>query len=135
MSAEVWEGANAQVAELMARIEQLEAQLASYEARSGFMTAQEMLDMAYAWIDRNPLAWGHLKGAALAAIDQQRRFSIKKELEQLRESPEVVKGDADYKISNSLSPVLVRLLIKEMPELGELATVRPSKVDGALQWR
>lgn len=119
----------ADVAALESRIAELESRLACFESKTGFMNAETMLENAKAWIVRNPKAWKYLQHMARHAIANQERFSIKKELEELREADFVLNDEADYKISNSYSSVFVRMLIQEMPELRELVTLRHSKVD------
>lgn len=112
------------------RINELEDELKRFEAKTGFMSAETMLNNAKAWIARNPKAWAYLKRMAHYSITNQSRFSIKREIEALRESSDVKLSDEDdYKISNSYSAVFVRLLIEDMPELRPLVVLRPSKVD------
>lgn len=118
-----------QITELQRQVKELQERLALFEAKTGYMSAETMLENAKAWIARNPKAWSYLKRMAHHAITNQQRFSIKRELEELRESDIVLGDESDYKISNSYSAVFVRLLIQEMPELRELVTLRPSKVD------
>lgn len=118
---------------LQERIAELEQRLALFESKTGFMSAETMLENAKAWVARNPQAWTYLKAMARRAITNQERFSIKRELEELRESNTVRMDEDDYKISNSYAAVLVRLLIQEMPELREFVTLRRSKVDRLLK--
>lgn len=118
---------------LYERIAELEQRLALFESKTGFMNAETMLANAKAWVARNPQAWTYLKAMAHRAITNQERFSIKRELEELRESNFVRMDEDDYKISNSYAAVLVRLLIQEMPELREFVTLRRSKVDRLLK--
>ena len=122
------------IALLNERINELEDELARFEAKTGFMNAETMLESAKAWIVRNPKAWKLLQSVARYSIENQRRFSIKRELEGLRENSDVVIGEDDYRISNSYSAVFVRLLSDEMPELRSLVTFRKSKVDRFFPW-
>lgn len=117
------------------KVAMLQEQLESYEARSGYLTAEEMLGKCNAWIANNPRAWRYLKTKARESIRYRTRFSIKRELERLRDSGLVRLTDDAYKISNSYSAVLVRLLVKEMPRLYPYVTVKKSKVDGVLDWK
>lgn len=113
-----------------ARIAELEERLALFESKTGFMSAETMKENAEAWIARNPKAWDLIKANAKASIRQQKRFSVKRALEELRDAPDIIWGsNDDFKISNSYSAVFVRILITEMPELRELVTLRRSKVD------
>ena len=119
----------ATVEELEREVSELKERLALFEAKTGFMSADTMKENAEAWIARNPKAWAFIKNAALAAVRDQKRFSIKRTLENLRELPGFVWQGDDFKISNSYSSVFVRILVTEMPELRELVTLRRSKVD------
>ena len=122
-----------EVEALRLRVQELEERLAEFESKTGFMNAETMLANANAWIVRNPKAWTYLKAKAHRSITNQERFSIKRELEELRESNNIRMDEDDYKISNSYSAVFVRLLIQEMPELREFVTLRHSKVDRLLK--
>lgn len=116
--------------EMEARIAELEERLALFESKTGFMSAETMKENAEAWIARNPKAWDLIKANAQASIRQQKRFSVKRALEELRDAPGIIWGsNDDFKISNSYSAVFVRILVTEMPELRELVTLRRSKVD------
>lgn len=116
--------------QMEARIAELEERLALFESKTGFMSAETMKENAEAWIERNPMAWDLIKARAQASIRQQKRFSVKRALEELRDAPGIVWGsNDDFKISNSYSAVFVRILVTEMPELRELVTLRRSKVD------
>lgn len=116
------------------RINQLEDQLARFEAKTGFMDADTMREKGLAWIARNPRAWRYLKRMAHYSVTNQSRFSIQKELETLRET-EINMGDDEYKVANSYGALLARELCDEMPELRELVTLRPSKLDRFYKWR
>lgn len=112
-----------QIAELTARLE-------TFEAKTGFMSAETMLENAEAWIARNPKAWEIIRNQARAAIRDDTRFSIKKALEILRDNPIITwLDDSDFKISNSYSAVFSRILCQEMPQLREHVTLRRSKLD------
>ncbi|MBR3223811.1 MAG: hypothetical protein IKF78_00625 [Atopobiaceae bacterium] len=112
------------------RIAELEERLALFESKTGFMSADTMLENAKAWIARNPMAWDLIKARAQVSIRQQKRFSVKRALEELRDAPGIVWGsNDDFKISNSYASVFVRILVQEMPELREFVTLRRSKVD------
>lgn len=118
------------VEELERQIAELTARLETFEAKTGFMSAETMKENAEAWIERNPMAWNLIKARAQASIRAQKRFSVKRALEELRDAPGIVWGsNDDFKISNSYSAVFVRILVTEMPELRELVTLRRSKVD------
>lgn len=116
--------------ELEARIAQLEDRLSLFEAKTGYMSAETMLENTKKWIVENIEAWRYLKSYARKCVEDQRRFSIQKALEELRDSPIVVKvGDVPYKLPNAYGAVLVRMLCKEVEGLSDLVVMRRSKVD------
>ena len=113
----------------------LEQRIELYESKSGFMSAEEMLERCNAWIARNPKAWSLILSRADSSIIHRSRFSVKRVLEDLRDSNLVKMADEDWKISNNYAAVMARLLIKARPQLKEygLLRVRPSKVDRLMQ--
>ena len=111
------------------RIAELEERLALFEAKTGFMSAETMKANAEAWKARNPFAWDIIKATAQKCIKEQRRFSVKRALEDLRDAPGIVWGEDEFRISNSYSPVFARMLIKELPELANYTVLKRSKVD------
>ena len=121
----------ATVEELKAEIDELNARLDLFESKTGFMSAREMRDRAEEWVKRNEFAWNIIRQRARNCIESNARFSIKRQIENLRDLPGVMSSDDDYKICNSFSPVFARMLVEEMPELLEkgLITLRRSKVD------
>jgi len=110
------------------RVTMLEERLSQFEAKTGFMSAETMYESGKAWIARNPRAWRYIKQYADGCIDEQRRFSIQKACEELRDS-DLVDKDELYKVNNSYAAVLTRFLVKELPELKPLVSMRKSKVD------
>ena len=122
---------NERVTLLEKRNEELQQRIDLYEAKSGFMSAEDMVDKANAWITRNYRAWNLILAAADSAIIHRNRFSVKKAVEDLRDSNIVKMTDDDWKISNNYAAVFARLLIKARPQLKEydLLKIRPSKVD------
>ena len=120
----------ATIEELQAEIEELQKRLDVFESKTGFMSAKVMRERAEEWIDRNPSAWHFIRSRAQKCLDSGSRFSIKRQIENLRDTPGIMSAD-DYKICNSFSPVFARILVAEMPELLErgLITLRRSKVD------
>lgn len=116
--------------QMEARIAELEERLALFESKTGFMSADTMMENAKAWIAKNPKAWEIIENQARAAIRDRKRFSVKKALDVLRDNPIITwLDDSDFKISNSYASVFTRLLVQEMPELREFVTIRKSKVD------
>ena len=120
----------ATVEELERQIAELTARLETFESKTGFMSADTMMENAKAWIAKNPKAWEIIENQARAAIRDRKRFSVKKALEVLRDNPIITwLDDSDFKISNSYASVFTRLLVQKMPELREFVTMRKSKVD------
>ena len=116
------------------RINQLEDELARFETKTGFMNAETMRDNARAWIVRNPQAWSFLVRNAIRCVATQKRYSIQQALEELRNDPEIVMGEDEYRISNSYAAVFARELADEIPGLRPLITFRRSKVDRFYPW-
>ena len=116
------------------RINQLEDELARFESKTGFMNAETMRKNARAWIVRNPRAWTFLVRNAVWYVQQQKHYSIKQSLEELRNETSIVIGDDDFKISNSYAAVFARELADEIPGLRPLITFRRSKVDRFYPW-
>lgn len=115
--------------ELYKRVEELEQRLAAYESKSGYQTAKDMINKADAWIARNPKAWEVIKDRANMCVIRKGRFSIKRTLEELRDSSLVNMTDDDYKISNNYSAVFNRKLIRELPSVAKYTIIKPSKLD------
>ena len=112
------------------RVSELEERLAQFEANTGYMNAETMYNNAKAWIIRNPKAWAFIIQRADKCVHDKHRFSMKRALEELRDSDLVSRFTAeDFKISNSYASVLTRFLIQEMPEVAEVTTLKRSKVD------
>ena len=74
------------------RIAELEERLALFEAKTGFMSAETMKANAEALKERNPFACDIIKATAQKCIKEQRRFSVKRALEDLRDAPGIVWG-------------------------------------------
>ena len=118
------------VKSLEMRIDELEERLKQFESKTGFMNAETMYHNAELWIVRNPRAWAFIKQRADKCVHDGHRFSMKRALEELRDSDLVNRFNEDeFKISNSLASVLTRFLIEDMPEVREVVTLRHSKVD------
>lgn len=121
---------NEYIARLEKRIETLEERLSEFESKTGFMNAETMYHNAELWIVRNPRAWAFIKQRADKCVHDGHRFSMKRALEELRDSDLVNRfNEGEFKISNSLASVLTRFLIEDMPEVREVVTLRHSKVD------
>lgn len=116
------------VRELERRVDALERELARHESRTEFMTAERMYVAGRRFIESNPAVWGLIKSHARAAAGEGRRFSMKREFENMRGELAPV-GDARWRFRNSLAPVLVRFLLLEVPEVGPYVARGRSKVD------
>lgn len=116
------------VAELARRVGALERELARHESRTEHMTAERMYVAGRSFIECNPFVWGLIKSDARAAAVAGRRFSMKREFEDMRDEHATV-GDARWRFRNSLAPVLVRFLLLEVPEVAPFVARGRSKVD------
>ena len=118
------------IAELEKQLNELSIRLEAFEAKSGYMKADEMVKRARQWTIRNPHAWRSIKNSADLCITLKKRFSIKKAVEELRESCLVAAyPDEEFKVSNSYSAVFARMLVEEKPALKDYVTLKKSKVD------
>ena len=121
---------DAEVSDLMRRVTVLEEDLAIVTARSGTLTAEQMYLGARAFIARNTHSWQRIKDLARESAIANRRFSLKREIEDMRESSSGIKPNDDlYLFNNSLTTPLTRFLIEEVPEVEPCIARRPSKVD------
>lgn len=116
------------------RINELEDELARFESKTGFMSAETMRNNARAWIVNNPKAWAYLNRNAVRAIATQSRFSIQQAIEQLRNDPSIMIDESTYRICNSYGAVLARELANELPQLRTLIKFGRSKVDRFYPW-
>ena len=119
-----------EVMRLNSKIADLEERLAQFEAKTGFMSAEEIVKHAKAWTVNNPHAWQFMRNYADRAIVNNERFSMQKVLEEMRESPLAIAFPGeDFKINNSYAAAFVRMLVAEKPDLAKHVTLRRSKVD------
>lgn len=119
---------DAAVDELARRVEALERELELHRSRTESMTAEEMYLAGRGFVESNPAVWSLMVSHAREAARERRRFSMKREFEDMR-GEIATKGDARWSFRNSLSPVLVRLLLLEVPEVDPYVRRGRSKVD------
>lgn len=93
------------------------------------MSAETMYRRALAIVKGSPSVWERIKADARAAARECRRFSMKKEIEILRDEGRIKTDDLDYKFNSSVTAALTRFLVYEVPEVGAYVSFRSSKVD------
>lgn len=124
-----------EIEELRAEIDELRERLEVFESRTGFMSAKTMFHDGMEWINRNRDAWAYIKAYADKCISEQRRFSIQKACEELRDMNLVNVDKSElFKVNNSYAAVLTRQLVAEFVAEGkesikQLVSMRRSKVD------
>lgn len=116
------------VGELGERVAELERELARVKPRREYLTAEEMYLSARCFIDANPTIWSLIKSHATAAASEGRRFSMKREFEDLRDECKTV-GDYEWMFPNPLAAPLVRFLLIDVPEVDPYIKRGKSKVD------
>lgn len=116
------------LAALARRVGTLERELARHEARTEHMTAEVMYVAGRLFIEANPAVWSLIKSHARSAASKGRRFSMKREFEDMR-GELATEGDGRWSFRNSLAPVLVRFLLIEVPEVEPYVARGRSKVD------
>ena len=117
------------VEELQARIDELEERLKRHEERTEPMSAETMYETAKAWIEANPSIWRSVKYVAEARARQGKRVSMKRIIEDLRDSYGVTWQTEAFKLSNSVTSALARFLVRECPEVKGHIQLKRSKVD------
>lgn len=93
------------------------------------LTGQAILAMADAFIERNPMAWLHMKLRAKQLIRQGRRFSIDQLVIEVRYGMELSGYDDGFRINNSSRAGLARRLREAIPEAADYMETRKSVVD------
>lgn len=119
-----------QIDELTDKQKKLERELDEHRVRTEGLSAQEMFKRAKAFKDNNPGIWDQIVADARIAAKYQRRFSVKKEIEELRETKWILLDEhEDYRFNNSYTAPLTRFLIQEVPEVEPYVHIRTSKTD------
>ena len=122
------EALSQRVEALSRMVSALESELAMHRLRTEALSAEQMCLEARAWIGANPDIWGLVAGHARAAAHDRRRFSMKREFEDLRDEYAPA-GEMRWKFRNSLTAPLARFLLQEVPEVGPYMALGRSKVD------
>lgn len=117
------------VIELERRIAELEERLARHEERTEPMSAEVMYNTAQAFIENNPQIWQSMVNIARSRARQNKRVSMKRIVEDMRDQYSVVWQTEDFKFSNSVTACLARFLIQECPEVKGHIRLGRSKVD------
>jgi len=92
-------------------------------------TAQWQIDEANKWVFENPYAWEYIKRKAREKVASHQRTSMRY-LMQIARFELDTKGLCEgFKINNSITPVLARRLMIEVPEVSAIMETRKSKVD------
>lgn len=117
------------VIELERRIAELEERLARHEERTEPMSAEVMYNTAQAFIENNPQIWQSMVNIARSRARQNKRVSMKRIVEDMRDQYSTVWQTEDFKFSNSVTAALARFLIQECPEVKGHIRLGRSKVD------
>lgn len=104
-------------------------ELERHVERTEGMSAEKMFARARGFMRENPSVWGRIKDDARSAAREGRRFSMKKEIEDLRDEGRIKTLEGDYKFNSSVTAALTRFLLHEVPEAEPYVAIRPSKVD------
>lgn len=118
----------AQVEALMKRLDDQEERIQRHEDRTEGMSAKRMVDAANEWVAQNPDAWDYIIARAKTCVHDKKRFSIQIVSEEIRDS-HLVCDWKDFKVNNSITAPLTRMLIERIPQLEDYVTIRKSKVD------
>lgn len=117
------------IAQLLEVVRVIAEELERHVERTEGMSAWEMFTRARKLMRENPSVWQRITDDARAAARDGRRFSMKKEIEILRDEGRINTLEEDYKFNSSVTAALTRFLLYEVPEVEPYVSVRPSKVD------
>ena len=117
------------VDELQARIDELEERLKRHEERTEPMSAEVMYSTAKAFIKENPQVWQSMVNIACSRARQNRRVSMKRIIEDTRDTYGTTWQTENFKLNNSVTACLARFLVKECPEVKSHMLLKRSKVD------
>lgn len=87
------------------------------------------MQQAYDWIDANPKAWAFMVRFALQRASNGQRFGMKALVERVRWEMELTSTDGVYKLNNSLTAALARILVADYPALKPYISMRRSDFD------
>lgn len=117
------------VIELERKIAELEERLKRHEERTEPMSAEVMYSTAKEFIANNPQIWQSMVNIARSRARQNKRVSMKRIIEDMRDQYSTVWQTEDFKFSNSVTAALARFLIQECPEVKGHIKINRSKVD------
>ena len=123
--------AQARMDAMAAELAALRAELARHEERTEGLSAEQTQKRAVAWREAHPEAWRRIRADGARAAAECRRFSMKREVEQLRAERLIDPAGEPkgYLFNNSYTAPLTRMLLAEVPELKGYVRTRKSKVD------
>ena len=117
------------VEELESRIAELEERLKRHEERTEPMSAEAMYETAKNFIEANPDVWAAICNMARRRAGDGKRVSMKRIIEDLRDTHGYLWQTEDFKLNNSVTACLARFLAKDVPEAKEHMKLHRSKVD------
>lgn len=117
------------VGKLLGIVRAIAEELERHVEKTEGMSAAKMFVRARGFMSGNPAVWDRIKSDARNAARDGRRFSMKKEIEVLRDEGRIKTGEGDYKFNSSVTAALTRFLLYEVPEVEPYVAVRASKVD------
>ena len=115
--------------QLLERIQDLEERLKRHEERTEPMSAEAMYETAKTWIDANPSVWRSVKNIAETRARQGKRVSMKRIIEDLRDTYGITWQTDAFKLTNSVTAALARFLVVECPSVKDHICLKRSKVD------
>lgn len=116
------------VVRLAQRVEELERELEVGHLYVEGMSAEKMYLEALGFIENNPSIWDVIVSHARDAAVHGRRYSMKREFEEMRDKYVPV-GDERWRLRNALAAPLVRFLLIDVPEVAPFVERGRSKVD------
>ena len=114
---------------LEARIAELEERLKRHEERTEPMSAETMYETAKGFIANNPDIWRSMCYIARSRARQGKRVSMKRIIEDTRDSYGVTWQTDNFKLNNSVTAALSRFMVQECPEVKPYLRMNRSKVD------
>ena len=88
--------------------------------------AAELEARARSWIEANPSAWSRMISEVKAAVKAERRWAMRRILEEARTYDLVDSNGEPFRVNNNIEPALARILCEEMPEAREYVELRMS---------
>lgn len=85
---------------------------------------------AHQWVKDNPDGWHYAVTLALNEARQQCHFSMAWVMAQVRQKDFSTVTGESFKVDNTLTPALARILVKEHPEVKPFMEFRNAGCDG-----